>query len=183
MGDAKKHQSLTPGRELDIQIDYDHIDVAQIMEAVKSHAASSSTIRPEERKGERSGPELTFPAEPTSRRSKIKHLLLKLMTPFAPLIKLLILPVYEEQRQIFLSLHETNKRLDALTARLDAETEKASRSREYIKLLHHLAHNIVVEMSKLKIEEETLKTKTRMIERDFETLARREREVEKEVFK
>jgi len=170
--------------KLDMEIDYDHVDVARIMEAIKSHAAGSSSSLPEEPKAEPGGPEGPTPlAERASRRSKVKRLLLKLMTPFAPLIKLLILPVYEEQRQIFLRLHETNKRLDALTSRLDAEMERASRVREYVKLLHHLAHNIVVEMSKLKIEEEMLKTKTRVLEKDFTTLTRREREVEKEIFK
>jgi hypothetical protein len=38
-------------------------------------------------------------------------------------------------------------------------------------------------MSKLKIEEETLKTKTRIMEKDFDSLGKRERALEKEVLK
>jgi len=167
--------------KLDREIDYDHVDVARIMEVIKGQAAGSFSSLREEPKAEPGRPEEpTPPAERASRRSQVKRLLLKFMTPFAPLIKLLILPVYEEQRQIFLRLHETNKRLDAFMSRREAEIE---RMREYIRLLHQLAHNIVVEMSKLKIEEEMLKTKTRVLEKDFTTLTRREREVEKEIFK
>jgi hypothetical protein len=38
-------------------------------------------------------------------------------------------------------------------------------------------------MSKLKIEVETLKTKTRVMEKDFEFLGKREKALEKEAFK
>ena len=54
---------------------------------------------------------------------------------------------------------------------------------EYTKLLHTLSHNIVVELSKLKIEEDRLKIETRIIEKDFEFLSKREKALEKEVFK
>ncbi len=161
-----------PPPELDLEVDYDHLDVGRIMEAIKSKASRED--RPEE--GRKAAP--PSEPEPLAKRSRIKRFLLKIMTPFAPLIKLFILPVYEEQRQILLSLHRTNQRLDALVARVDEEEQ---RQREYIKLLHHLAHNIVVEMSKLKIELDLLKTKTRVVERDLETLTRRERILEREI--
>ncbi len=167
-------KEATPKPELDIEIDYDHLDVGRIMEAIKSRASQANQ------------PDKKTETEPPSRvelspqRSRIKSFLLKLMTPFAPLIKLFILPVYEEQRQILLSLHRTNQRLDALVARVDEEEQ---RQREYIELLHHLAHNIVVEMSKLKIEVDLLKTKARIVEKDLENLTRRERSLEKEIHK
>jgi hypothetical protein len=41
----------------------------------------------------------------------------------------------------------------------------------------------VVELTKLKIEEETLKVKTRIMEKDFEFLEKKENAIEKEVFK
>lgn len=70
----------------------------------------------------------------------------------------------------------TNERVDGAYAEIQ-------RSLEFVKLLHNLSHNIVVEMSKLKIEEEGLKLKTRVMEKDFEFLGRRERALEKELLK
>ncbi|MBN2207289.1 MAG: hypothetical protein JW742_07780 [Candidatus Aminicenantes bacterium] len=70
----------------------------------------------------------------------------------------------------------TNERIDGAYAEIQ-------RSMEFVKLLHNLSHNIVVEMSKLKIEEEGLKLKTRVMEKDFEFLGRRERALEKELCK
>jgi len=69
-----------------------------------------------------------------------------------------------------------NKRLDVLFADLE-------KTMEYTKLLHSLSHNIVVELSKLKIEEEDLKIKTRIMEKDFEFLGMRERALEKLIVK
>jgi hypothetical protein len=70
----------------------------------------------------------------------------------------------------------TNERVDGAYARIQ-------RSMEFVKLLHNLSHNIVVELSKLKIEEEGIKLKTRVMEKDFEFLGRRERALEKELLK
>jgi NADH/NAD ratio-sensing transcriptional regulator Rex len=57
------------------------------------------------------------------------------------------------------------------------------RIKEYTKLLHSLSHNVVVEMTKLKIEEENLKIKARILEKDFEFLGRREKALEDQVLK
>jgi hypothetical protein len=180
-----------PGNNLPIEIDYDNIDVGRIMEVIKSKVAPEADREGAKSLAESSGSasatpqaaEMDSAAAQAGWRAGMRRLLLRIMTPFAPLIKLVILPVYEEQRQTLLSLHNTNKRLDALLSKLEEEIEKNNRHREYTKLLHQLAHNIVVEMSKLKIEEETLKTKTRLMEKDFETLTKRERALEKEIIK
>jgi predicted nucleic acid-binding Zn-ribbon protein len=42
---------------------------------------------------------------------------------------------------------------------------------------------MVVELSKLKIEEEMLKSKARILEKDFEFLGKREKALEKEIDK
>ncbi len=180
-----------PRNNFPFEIDYDNIDVARIMEAIKSKVAEEAsresgktlTELPGAPSDALQGAEKDSLLEQAGRRAGMKRLLLRIMSPFAPLIKLVILPVYEEQRQTLLSLHRTNKRLDALVSMLHEEIEKNNRHQEYTKLLHHLVHNIVVEMSKLKIEEETLKTKTRLLEKDFGTLTERERALEKEIFK
>jgi hypothetical protein len=49
--------------------------------------------------------------------------------------------------------------------------------------VHHLSHNLVVELSKLKIEQEMLKTKVRIMEKDFEFLGKREKALETEIVK
>jgi hypothetical protein len=70
-------------------------------------------------------------------------------------------------------------RLDTLEAR----QKDLDRSMVYIQLLHGLGHNLVVELTKLKIESEALKTKFRILEKDQELLQQRERAVERQVVK
>jgi hypothetical protein len=177
MSQEKKKKS---GKEPAINIDYDNIDVARIMDGIKEKTARQPGREPGIPSEARPDPEAGKHETPPAERPRLKKFLLKIMSPFSPLIKLLILPVYEEQRQLFLALHNTNKRLDQLINK--KETELA-RLREYTKLLHNISHNLVVELSKLKIEEEMLKTKTQILEKDFEFMGKRERALEKEVFK
>jgi hypothetical protein len=182
--EKKKDKSDQSGPKTAVGIDYKNIDVARIMEGIKKSVtvpplggprdvvqpSSASGVPASSSRGEEG------PGGDTDRRQKIKRVLLKVMSPFSPLIKLMILPVYEEQRQIFLAIHTTNQRLDEK----ERELEKL---REYTRLLHNLCHNLVVELSKLKIEEEMLKTKTQILEKDFEFMGKRESALEKEVFK
>jgi NADH/NAD ratio-sensing transcriptional regulator Rex len=67
--------------------------------------------------------------------------------------------------------------------RLDLAFDDIGRIKEYTKLLHSLSHNVVVEMTKLKIEEENLKIKARILEKDFEFLGKREKALEDQVLK
>ncbi len=192
------------------KIDYDNINVADIMAQIRAQIAERPFPAPEDQQNNE-GQEQEPPQpdregeEPSVPRSKMKRILLKIMRPFSPLIKLLVLPVYEELRQTVISLDRTNRRLDFLSAdlekklrglggsidhgldeankRLDAISYELSKSRDYTKLLHNLSHNLVVELTKLKIEEETLKSKTRIMEKDFEFLEKREKAMEKQVFK
>jgi len=155
-----------------VKIDYDNIDVTRIMDGIKKKIASQAgreAAQPDKPGVPDSGTQL-------ERRTGIKRVLLKIMSPFAPLIKLLILPVYEEHRQTVMILDHTNKRLDRLTRIPD-------RVQDYINLTHNLCHNLVVELTKLKIEVDLLKTKVQIMEKDFEFLGKRERVLEEEVFK
>jgi len=195
-----------------IQIDYNHIDVSNIMDQIKAQIAERPKASPLElqqplREGRSVEPQPQPQPEnegPAGPRSRAKRIMLKVMKPFAPLIKFLVLPVHEELRQTILSLDRTNRRLDSLCAtmeetqrRLDIAVEdvnqrvnetnnrvdeaflQISRRNDYIKLLHNLSHNIVVELTKLKIEEESLKSKARIMEKDFEFLQKREKALEK----
>lgn len=161
-----------------IEIDYDHVDVKKIMDQIKREAGAEA--------GKASGAsdrEMPPPSvpEPEAGPGRARQLLLRLMSPLRPLIKLLILPVAEEHRRSLLLLDRANRRIDRLEQDRDRAAGQLDRLREYTKLLHHLGHNLVVEMSKLKIEEETLKTKARILEKDFEFLGKREKALEKEI--
>jgi hypothetical protein len=192
-----------------IQIDYDHIDVAGIMDQIKAQIAQRPKPTPQDHQQQfreewsvQSPPQLQpEPEGPASPRSRAKRIMLKVMKPFAPVIKFLVLPVHEELRQTILSLDRTNRRLDSLCATMEEELRKLDisiskglgetnkrideafldlhRSRDYTKLLHNLSQNIVVELTKLKIEEEGLKSKARIMEKDFEFLQKREKSLEK----
>lgn len=216
-----------------IPIDYDNLDVAALMDAVKERAARRAAAEggPEETapatdQGQirQAGqipedepflmPYPDFPDDEPGGKSRIKRILLKLMRPFAPLIKLFILPVNEEIVRAVRHIDYLNRRADYFAAKSEYELRKADRRfdalqrekddlartanetaaaldgirtrlttiAENTKLLHTLAHNTVVELTKLKIEHETLKNKVRVMEKDFETLGRRERALEKKVF-
>jgi len=159
----------------EISIDYENIDVADIMSQIKRKISSQqkSFLQGEHLDGKESS---LYPPEfetAVGTRSKIKNLLLRIMRPLYPLIKLLILPVYKELAE----------NLARTTERIDRTTERIQRTKEYTKLLHSLTHNIIVELTKLKIEEENLKVKTRIIEKDLELLQKREKALEEKVFK
>lgn len=211
----EKKQKLTE-EEMEIKIDYENIDVEDIMNQIKRKIASrpAQEIKREEEVtgvdyGEISPPPAISP--PPGLRSKIRRILLKIMRPFAPLIKLMILPVDEELRETVENLDYTNRRLDGLTERfhqelgridqvlgrleskidlnhqivnerLDLAFKDLGRAKEYTKLLHQLTHNLVVEITKLKIEKDHLKIQSRILEKDLAFLNRREKEVEKKVF-
>ena len=175
-----------------IEIDYEHVDVARIMDQIKSRVGEEARREPPP--GEAGPGSVPVPdfdlesgdAQPPA-RGRIRRLLLKITRPFRPLIKLLILPVYDEFQQTVRVLHNTNKRLDRLYAVTDEDRRSVSvrldRLKDYTKLLHGLSHNLVVELTKLKIENDTLKARLEIMEKDFDFMGKRERALEHEVFK
>jgi hypothetical protein len=193
--------------ETPIKIDYDNVDVAAIMDQIKRAIAARPHPMFEEAPPSPHGPEgMVVPVAagegPSGFKARMKRILLRVMRPFAPLVKFLVFPVQQELRQTIVALDQTNRRLDylfvtvekelaklsdAMSRRMDAEIpplrEDVVSLRDYAKLLHNLSHNLVVELTKLKIEEETLKNKVRIMEKDFEFLGRRERALEEEVLK
>ena len=198
----------------EIKIDYDNIDVADIMTQIRAKIEAMPKRPPEKIPPQQdfafpSIPPPDLPPETEGGRSKLKGILLKIMRPFAPLIKLLILPVHHELTETIKKLDLTNKKLDywtekfdrdlylvnetlnarieevdrTINKRLDLAYDEIGRIKEYTKLLHSLSHNLVVELTKLKVEEEALKVKSRILEKDFEFLGKRERALEDQVFK
>lgn len=257
----------------EVKIDYKNLDVTDIMSQIKLKIAKE---KEEMESSEQetmiseptSSPQFPEPPESQGFKGKAKKILLKIMRPFAPLIKLLILPVHEEYMETARNLHWAHMRLDQLDVRLNAafknlakqsdvinnvtiridnlsdeysskitkigeeladiiesvttinkRIDKVSantnkridrvsqtinkrvdevsdtvqerigvlykntgKAAEYIKLLHNLSHNLVIEMTKLKIEEEHLKLKTRIMEKDFEFVSRKEKALEEKIF-
>lgn len=181
----------SPQGKPDIAIDYEHVDVSQIMDQIKSQLAGAARDEPS---GAGAGVPVRLPDVdlergdgPPTARGRVRRILLKIMSPFRPLIKFLMLPVYDEFQQTVRILHNANRRLDRLYEVTDRDREsvrvRLERDKEYIKLLHGLSHNLVVELTKLKIENDTLKAHLEIMERDADFLGKRERSLEREVLK
>ena len=176
---------------MDYRIDYDRIDVADIMTQVKMKVAE----RPPAPETPAVGPAVPPPAR-ASRGWKrlLKKTARFLSRPYLPILT----PFYEWVK--FGLNYEVNVRIDKTATRLEGTRirldEVATRlqttrdeivprlgtTRETVKLLHNLVHNLVVELTKLKVEEEALKSKVRVLEKELETLGKREKTIEKKVF-
>jgi len=142
------------------------------------------------------------------RKALLKAKFARALRPFAPAIRLLGLPLQLDIEAAFRQIDATNRRLDELEhwtpvqmkemqTRIDARFHESSlkfdafqdrldfrlvdldRSMEYIKLLHNLDHNLVVEITKLRVEFETLKSRARILEKDLDAQAQREKVLEK----
>lgn len=252
MDDPKHPATETVGS---VTIDYDKLDVSALMEQVKA-AAAGAKVEDVRADHDRTVPEAVpgdepFPPPPpdlsppppvdeappsTGPKAKVKRLILKLMRPFFPLIRLLGFPLHEDIRQTQRSLNATDKRLDhleyqiaqrltylenridhrlrSLESRLDRRLDRLlqlqevhfeeklalaaqradkselrldlleerikdlDESMEYVRLLHNLGHNLVVELTKLRIELDTLKSKSGILEKDLDYLRARERALE-----
>lgn len=209
--DKKKNGKAA--RHEDIKIDYENIDVEDIMTQIQEKIKANPADPLNEESGtENERPHAGTPnmesEDSSSEMSRAKKILLKIMKPFSPLIKFLVFPVHQQVLNTDGKLHQTNtrldrldtnvskellrlsqvlekleKRLDTLDRRTDDIYDKLGKKMEYTKLLHSLAHNLVVELTKLKVEEDGLTIKTRILEKDFEFLKRKEKALEKKAFK
>ena len=192
-------------RNEEIKIDYENIDVENIMEQVKKKIASQPKDSDPDLHDPSVPPPPQTPSSPQQeelqgKKEKIKNILLKIFKPISPLIKFLVFPVHQELKDTIHNVYTTNQRIDFFETRMDGDIntirqklddvdqatisrlEELDRIREYTQLLHNLSHNLVVELTKLKIEQENLKLKTRIMEKDFEFLGKREKTLESKVF-
>lgn len=80
-------------------------------------------------------------------------------------------------------IEKSEQRLDHLEGTLDERLKDLDKSIDYIRLLYNLDHNLVVELTKLKIEADTLKSKFRILEKDQEFLQKREKALEERAAK
>lgn len=101
-------------------------------------------------------------AEPISPRKSIKNILKKIFLIPRPWVL---------RGLLFYLRPYIDPKFDELTVNLQ-------RSMEYIKLLHNLSNNMVVEMSKLKVEIDALRNRLITMENKLEFLEKRERILE-----
>ena len=116
---------------------------------------------------------------------------------FYPLIRFMTRPMYLELKGAVIAVH--NASIDAQTAIIDLNNALVdtgyslqqqihrmditlNQSKDYITLLHNALSNMIAEASKLKIEEELLKTRIKVLEDKIEFLENRQRAVEKKLF-
>jgi hypothetical protein len=92
----------------------------------------------------------------------IKKIMQKTRRLFLPLIRFAIRPALNDMARLY--------------------GENIFKSKEYIRILHNALTNMITESSKLKIEEEMLKTKIKTLEDRMIFLENRERALEKKVF-
>jgi hypothetical protein len=114
----------------------------------------------------------------------VKKILKLIRKIYFPLIRFMSRPIYNELKQFTGDRYNDNAS-DIHKIKQDVATSKqlAFQSKEYIKLMHNSMNNIIVEMSKLKIDQELSKTKIKVLEDKIEFLENRERAIEKKVFK
>jgi len=143
-------------KEAPIRIDHDNVDVADIMGQIKRRIAQ----RPQSPAGAPAstgeGPVGVVPAAPGGGEGLAMRVLRMLTRPFMPIVR-----------------HQLHRFI------VRVNPEVYMRIQENTKLLHALVHNLVVELTKLRIEHEALKSKMRIMEKDFEALGKREKVLEK----
>jgi formate dehydrogenase maturation protein FdhE len=164
--DEPQKQGLSEKTAVDkIRINYKNVSSADIMRQIKEEIGKENS--PESRTASTAVKE-----KRNEMKSFVRTVLVQFMRPFRPLIKVLIHDSYQD---LVKGIEERLQRL---------EQEKSDeREKEYIKLLYGLSHNIVVELTKLKIEVDDLRVKVSILEKEFENFKKRERALEKHVFK
>ncbi len=162
-------------------VDYDNLDAAALNEQVRrmAEAQAAPPAPPAPPAAEAAPTPAPVPPPPPAPgfKGRLKGKLRRLLVPFYPVLRLLSLPAHEELGTVVRALDETNRRVDELTRRM----VDLDRSVEYVKLLHMLGHNLTVELTKLRIEHDALKSQIRLLEKDLDFLTRRERAVERRV--
>lgn len=176
-----------------IAVDYEHVDVADIMAQIEKAAAAAPAPEPGESAspppppsnpldpGPAAVPPAPAPA-PAGTKAGLQDRATRLLSPFFPILRLIGLPQHQEIRATQASLHATNVRIDrdvtGIGLRLDETQRDLNKTHEYVKLLHNLSHNLIMVVSSQRIEIDMLKSKVRILEKDLEYLQKRERALE-----
>jgi hypothetical protein len=125
------------------------------------------------------------PEETIDETGLAKGILKKIRRLLSPWIRFMTRPLYLELKTSINGLQQHLQQLQQAHSDLLLDLEKKMRvvqqSSEYIRLLHNTAHNLIIEATKLKTEEELLKTRLRIMEDKIEFLENRQRALEKKL--
>ena len=126
MPENQKQKENSEQRQ-EIKIDYDNIDVADIMDQIKRKIAAQpkKAMEPLPERvddGPFQDPWIEPPPDEIPAKSRLKKLLLKIMKPLSPLIKLAVLPVHHELTETIKKLDVTNRKVNYLRAIMTAES-------------------------------------------------------------
>jgi len=150
-----------------IAYDPENIDVAGIMAQIKDRVAGRPPVT--ETPIPCGAAAVPVPG-PTGWKGLVKKGVRFLIRPYMPFLTRAF------DRFVFKATLGVNTRIDEAATRLGTTMETT-------KLLHNLSHNLVLELTKLRVETDALKSKVRVMEKDFEVLGRRERVLEKQAGK
>lgn len=120
-----------------------------------------------------------FHIEPESEGGAVKKLLGIVRKVLMPLLRFMVRPFLNDMKNLTVELHNINKQD---VHNLKQTVPVTYQSKEYIKLLHNAVNNMIVENSKLKIEEELMKTKLKVLEDKIEFIENRERAIENKLY-
>jgi hypothetical protein len=181
-------------KEAPIQIDYDNVDAADIMDQIKRRIAQRPQVPAGAPAATGEEPSGVVPAAPGGMKRGLATRAMRLLArPFMPIVRVLLdrfivranvgvnIRIDEVSDGLNMRIDKVYGRIDEVYGRIDDVSGGLNTARENTKLLHTLAHNLVVELTKLRIEYETLKSKMRIMEKDFEVLGKREKALEKRV--
>jgi len=182
----KKESGVLKQSEIDEIVDMELLPLPDFLEVPNVYQPHLYPGEIEQKPGKREFTplEMSFEKEEGSGlRGVVKKILLKIRKIFFPLVRFMVRPIYNELKQF--SVDRFNENAFKLYRDLeDTQYYKqiSVQSKEYIKLLHNAFNNLVVELSKLKIDHELLKTKIKILEDKIEFLENRERAIEKKIW-
>jgi hypothetical protein len=142
-----------------IEVDYDNLNVEELGQEITAAATARTAAAP---------PAAPAPVSAPGLKARFKGLAFRLLRPLFPLMRVMALPLHEDVAALYRNVEASSRQIDKFV--------------DYIKLLHLLDHNLVVELTKLRLEHEALKSRLRLMEKDVEFLTKRERTVEGRVF-
>jgi hypothetical protein len=116
---------------------------------------------------------------PESETGTVKAIMGKIRKLLNPLLRFFIRPQFNEVRNLITELHNQTQ---TQIHHINQDIPTLHQSKEYIKLLHNAINNMIVEFSKLKIEEELFKTQIKAMEDRLAFLEKRERSIERKLF-
>jgi hypothetical protein len=183
----KKESGVLKQSDLDEIVDMELLPLPDFLEVPNVYEPHLYPGEAEARPGKKEfhPMEVTFEVEEGSGlRGLVKKILIKIRKILFPLVRFMVRPIYNELKQFSADrFNENAHNIFKNTEEIAYYRHLVLQSKEYIKLLHNALNNLITEASKLKIDQELLKTKIKVLEDKMEFLENRERAIEKKIFR